>query len=197
RLAARAPGAAAAPAPADGLPPGPTSPPLFQALRWLQWPLPFLDECAARFGDAFTLRFPEVPPVVMFSHPDAIRAIFTGDEEDLHAGEANSRLEPILGKHSLLILDGREHLRERRLLQPPFHGDRMLAYGTVMRDIAAAAVARWPAGRPFAVHPEMQGVTLDVILRTVFGLDEGPARRDLRAALLDLLNLGANPQLLL
>jgi cytochrome P450 len=73
----------------------------------------------------------------------------------------------------------------------------MLAYGVVMRDIAAAAVDRWPSGHPFAVHPEMQGVTLDVILRTVFGLDEGPTKRDLRAALFDLLTLGANPQLLL
>jgi cytochrome P450 len=134
---------------------------------------------------------------VFFTHPDAIKTIFTGDEEDLRAGEANYRLEPVLGKHSLLILDGREHMRERRLLQPPFHGDRMLAYGTVMRDIAARAVERWPIGRPFPLHAEMQGVTLDVILRTVFGLDEGPAKRDLRAALLDLLNLGSNPQLLL
>jgi cytochrome P450 family 110 len=196
-LAAQAPGASEAVMATDGLPPGPTSPPLLQAMRWVQWPLPFLDECAQHFGETFTLRFPSAPPIVMFSDPDAIKTIFTGDEEDLRAGEANYRLEPILGKHSLLILDGREHLRERRLLQPPFHGDRMLAYGVVMRDIAAAAVDRWPTGRPFAVHPEMQGVTLDVILRTVFGLDEGPAKRDLRTALLDLLNLGANPQLLL
>jgi cytochrome P450 family 110 len=195
-LAAQSAGAADG-ATADGLPPGPTAPPLLQVLRWVQWPLPFLDECAQRFGETFTLRFPSTPPIVMFAHPDAIKTIFTGDEEDLRAGEANYRLEPILGKHSLLTLDGHEHLRERRLLQPPFHGDRMLAYGAVMRDIAAAAVDRWPAGRPFAVHPEMQGVTLDVILRTVFGLDEGPTKRDLRAALLDLLNLGANPQLLL
>ena len=196
-LSAQAPGAPEAAATADGLPAGPTSPPLLQAMRWVQWPLPFLDECAQRFGQTFTLRFPSAPPIVMFSDPDAIKTIFTGDEEDLRAGEANYRLEPILGKHSLLILDGSQHLRERRLLQPPFHGDRMLAYGTVMRDIAAAAVDRWQAGRPFAVHPEMQGVTLDVILRTVFGLDEGPTKRDLRSALLDLLNLGANPQLLL
>jgi cytochrome P450 len=196
-LAAQAPGASGSVMAADGLPPGPTSPPLLQALRWVQWPLPFLDECAQCFGETFTLRFPSAPPIVMFSDPDAIKTIFTGDEEDLRAGEANYRLEPILGKHSLLILDGREHLRERRLLQPPFHGDRMLAYGAVMRDIAAAAVDRWPTGRPFAVHPQMQGVTLDVILRTVFGLDEGPAKRELRAALIDLLNLGSNPQLLL
>ncbi len=196
-LAAQAPVTADTRATADGLPPGPTSPPLLQAMRWVQWPLPFMEECAQRFGETFTLRLPAAPPIVMFSHPDAIKTIFTGDEEDLRAGEANYRLEPILGKHSLLILDGKEHLRERRLLQPPFHGDRMLAYGTVMRDIAAAAVERWPTGRAFAVHPEMQGVTLDVILRTVFGLDEGPTKRDLRAGLTELLTIGSNPQLLL
>ena len=127
------------------------------------------------------------------AHPDAIKTIFTGDEEDLRAGEANFRLAPILGQHSLLLLDGQEHLRERRLLQPPFHGDRMLAYGPVMRDIAARAVERWPLGRPFAVHPEMQGITLDVILRTVFGLDEGPAKRELRAAMIELLDARLEP----
>ncbi len=196
-LASEAPGEAAAGPPGDGLPPGPTAPPLLQAMRWIQWPLPFLDECERSFGETFTVRLPSAPPIVFFAHPDAIKTIFTGDEEDLRAGEANYRLAPILGRHSLLLLDGSEHLRERRLLQPPFHGDRMLAYGTVMRDIAARAVERWPIGRPFPVHAEMQGVTLDVILRTVFGLDGGPAKRDLRAALLDLLNLSANPQLLL
>ena len=115
-------------------------------------PLPFMEECAQQFGDTFTLRLPSAPPIVMFSHPDAIKTIFTGDEEDLRAGEANFRLEPILGRHSLLLLDGHEHLRERRLLQPPFHGDRMLAFGTVMRDIAAAAVERWPR-RPALPDP--------------------------------------------
>jgi cytochrome P450/predicted unusual protein kinase regulating ubiquinone biosynthesis (AarF/ABC1/UbiB family) len=195
-LMAHVPGAAEAAAP-DGLPPGPDAPPLLQALRWVQWPLPFMDECARRFGEAFTVRLPAAPPIVFFAHPDAIRTIFTGDEEDLRAGEANYRLEPILGRQSLLLLDGQTHLRERRLLQPPFHGDRMAAYGPVMRDIAARAVDAWPLGRPFALHPEMQGVTLDVILRTVFGLDEGPAKRELRAAMIELLNLGSNPQMLL
>ena len=197
-LSAHAPGATSlAAAGSDGLPPGPDAPPFLQALRWVQWPLPFLDECAATFGDVFTFRLPAAPPIVMFSHPDAIKTIFTGDEEDLRAGEANFRLEPILGKQSLLLLDGAEHLRERRLLQPPFHGDRMLTYAPVMRDIAAESVARWPVDRPFAIHPHMQGITLDVILRTVFGLDEGPAKRDLRAALLELLTIGSNGQTLL
>jgi cytochrome P450 family 110 len=196
-LASQVPTAGETPHSDDGLPPGPPLPPLLQALHWVQWPVPFLEECERRFGDTFTLRLPSAPPIVFFTHPDAIKTIFTGDEADLRAGEANYRLQPILGRHSLLILDGREHLRERRLLQPPFHGDRMLAYGAVMRDIAARAVECWPVGRTFPLHPEMQGVTLDVILRTVFGLDEGRTKRDLRAALLDLLNLGSNPQRLL
>jgi cytochrome P450/predicted unusual protein kinase regulating ubiquinone biosynthesis (AarF/ABC1/UbiB family) len=196
-VASQVPGAEGDPGSADGLPPGPTSPPLLQAMRWVQWPVPFLEECERRFGESFTLRFPAAPPIVLFTNPEAIKAIFTGNEDDLRAGEANYRLEPLLGRRSLLILDGQQHLRERRMLQPPFHGDRMLAYGTVMRDIAARSVERWPLRRPFPLHSEMQGVTLDVILRTVFGLDEGPTKRELRAALLDLLDVGSNPQRLL
>ncbi len=196
-LAAQAPEAPAEATASDALPPGPDEPPLLQALQWVQWPLVLLEDCARRFGDAFTLRLPAAPPIVMFRHPDAIKEIFTGDEEELRAGEANFRLAAILGTHSLLLLDGQEHLRERRLLQPPFHGDRMLAYGPIMRDVAAAAIDAWPLGREFAVQPAMQAITLDVILRTVFGLDEGPAKRELRVALLELLARGTSPQVLL
>jgi len=180
-----------------GLPPGPETPPLLQAMRWVQWPIPFLEECAARYGDAFTIRLPGRPPLVMVSHPDAIRELFTGDVEDLRAGEANSILEPLLGKHSLLLLDGSEHLRERRMLQPPFHGERMVSYGETMQQIARRAVDAWPIGRPFAIHPEMQSITLDVILRTVFGLDEGPKMAALRTELAELLSVSASPQVLL
>ncbi len=180
-----------------GLPPGPDAPPLLQGLRWVQWPIPFLEECAQTYGDAFTIRVPGRPPVVMVSHPDAIKDLFTGSEEDLRAGEANSVLEPLLGRHSLLLLDGSEHLRERRVLLPPFHGERMQAYGTTMQEIARRAIDAWPVGRPFAIHPEMQGITLDVILRTVFGIDEGPRHRELRDELVELLAVSANPQLLL
>ena len=146
-------------------------PPLLQAMRFVQWPIPFLDECAQRFGEVFTIRLPGRPPLVMVSHPDAIRELFTGDPDDLHAGESNAILEPLLGKHSLLLLDGSAHLHERRLVQPPFHGERMVSYGTTMRDIARRAIDAWPVGRPFAIQPEMQSITLDVILRTVFGLE--------------------------
>jgi cytochrome P450 len=140
---------------------------------------------------------PGRPPLVLFSHPDAIRDIFTGDPDDLHAGESNAIFEPLLGRHSLLLLDGGEHLRERRLVQPPFHGERMVAYRAVMQDIARRAIDAWPVGHGFAIQPEMQGITLDVILRTVFGLDEGPRMTALRRELVELLAVSSNPQLLL
>src|SRR5205809_7105906 len=109
----------------------------------------------------------------MFSDPEAIREIFTGDPETLRAGEANNLLEPMLGQHSLLLLDGPRHLRQRRLMLPPFHGERMQAYGRVMREIADRSIDAWPVGRPFPIHDRMQAITLDAILRTVFGLAEG------------------------
>src|SRR5262245_18014010 len=112
-----------------GLPPGPRSLPIVQALNlWLR-PTAFLAECPRQHGDAFTLRVPGLPPEVHFSHPDAIREIFTADADDLRAGEANVVIEPVLGYHSLLLLDGPRHLRERCLLLPPFHGERVPAYG--------------------------------------------------------------------
>lgn len=187
-----------APEPAiPGLPPGPDDPPLLQAMQWLQWPYPFLADCARRFGDVFTMRVPGRPPMVMMSHPDAIRDLFTGSEDDLRAGEANALLEPLLGRHSLLLLDGREHLTERRLVQPPFQGERMQSYGDSMRDIAQRAIDAWPVGQPFPIHPHMQRITLDVILRTVFGMDEGPKLESLRGGLRALLGVSSNPQILI
>lgn len=177
----------------DGLPSGPPGPKLVQVFRWLRTPIPFLEECARRYGDTFTFRFPANPPFVIFSHPDAVKEIFTASPEDLRAGEANVVVEPLLGKNSLLLLDGERHRRERRLLTPPFRGERMQAYGDVMREITDRAIDAWPVGRPFPIHPEMQGITMDVILRTVFGLDEGPRLTALRRRLIRLLTIGANP----
>src|SRR6185312_15061266 len=109
----------------------------------------------------------------------------TGDPAALHAGKANAVLEPVVGKHSVLLLDGKEHLRQRRLLLPPLHGERMQAYAALMAEIAAAEVARMPVGAPFALHPHMQRITLEVILRAVFGLDEGAEMRELAALLVE------------
>ena len=180
-----------------GLPPGPTEPALVQIVRWIRWPLPYLRDARAVYGDTFTIRFPQTPPLVVFSHPDAIKEIFTGDPEVMHAGEANTVLEPIMGPRSLLMLDGKAHLRERRLMLPPFHGERMHAYGRTMREITLSIAARIPLGRPVRFHDLTQEITLDVILRTVFGVADNAHSDALREALRTLLDVGSSPLLLL
>jgi cytochrome P450 len=168
-------------------------------IRFMRQPTGFLDECAGRYGDAFTVRFPSIPwlppnaPIVFFREPDAIRDIFTAGDDALHAGEANVDLKPLLGERSLLMLDGAPHLRERRMMQPPFHGERMLAHGRIMREIADGVIDGWPLGRPFPIHAEMQRITIDVIVRTVFGMADGPCLGELRALLVRLLNQGIMP----
>src|SRR3954471_2141563 len=117
-------------------------------------------------------------PMVIFAEPSAIRDLFTGDPDVLHAGEANIILKAVLGKNSLLLLDGERHLRERRLMLPPFHGERMKKYGRAMRDAALAEIERWPVGKPFPIHGPMQGITLEVIMQTIFGAADGEPLRE-------------------
>ncbi|HVY60627.1 MAG TPA: cytochrome P450 [Planctomycetota bacterium] len=179
------------------LPAGPRRPSALQLLEWVRRPFALMDECAARFGDAFTLRFAGIGTLVFFSSPDDLRAIFTGDADVLHAGEANALLSGVLGPSSVLTLDGAEHLRQRKLLLPPFQGERMQAYAAAMRDATLRSIAAWPAGEPFALQPLMQAITLDVIVRTVFGVTEGAAKSRLVAALERLLRTIGAPYALL
>src|SRR5215510_10806503 len=175
------------------VPPGPKLPAILQLLNWIYRPIPFMQECARRYGDCFTIRFPGNPPLVFFSHPEAVKEIFTGDPEKLPAGETRTILKPLVGQHSVLLLDGARHMHQRKLMMPPFHGERMQAYGQVMREITDRAIVSWPVGRSFPLQPEMQAITLNVILRTVFGIDEGEELVHLRKLLTELLALGANP----
>ncbi len=180
------------------LPPGPSAPALVQILRWIAQPLGLLDGCQRRYGDVFALRAPGNVRIVVVATPELIKQVFAADTDVLLAGVGNATLlEPLLGRHSLLTLDGAEHLRQRRLLLPAFHGERMHAFENVMREITEASFERWPIGRPFALHPMMQSITLDVILRTVFGLAEGSAHRELRDLLVELLESATNRWLLL
>src|SRR5262245_16515275 len=117
---------------APALPPGPPGPALLQSLPFFRRPGVSAEECARRYGDCFTVRILGAPPLIFMSHPDAVREVFTGDTETLRAGQANAGLGPLLGWNSLLLLDGARHLRERRLMLPPFHGERMQAYGRAM-----------------------------------------------------------------
>jgi cytochrome P450 len=175
------------------LPAGPKSPAAVQLLHWIFRPIPFMHDCARRYGECFTVRLPQNPPFVMFSTPEAVKEIFTGDPEQLPAGKTREILRPLVGQHSLLLLDGARHTHHRRLMTPPFHGERMHAYGQIMREITDRNLDSWPTGRAFPIHTCMQEITLDVILRTVFGVDEGAEQGRLRKCLADMLTLGANP----
>jgi cytochrome P450 len=171
------------------LPPGPREPRLFQALRYAIGPYAANERAARLFGECFTVQS-FGPPMVIFSDPEAAREIFADDTGTLKAGEANADvLGPILGRSSLLLLDGERHLRERRLMGPPLHGERMHVYGRLMREIAGRVVDAWPIGRPFPIHKEMQAITLDIILRAVFGLDEASTFDRVKAPIVRFLKL--------
>ena len=170
----------------DGLPPGPPLPSAAQLALWLFRPIPFLEECRRRYGPTFSMDFPGQGPIVTTSEPELVREIFHASTETHHAGLANEPLRPVVGPASLLLLDREAHLRERRLLLPPFHGARMHEYGAVMRDITAEELSRTPLDRPFAIHGPMQAITLEVILRTVFGATSGRELDELRRAVVEL-----------
>jgi cytochrome P450 len=160
----------------SALPPGPSEPPVVQTLRWLLRPISFLESCRRRFGDAFSVSFLGFQtPMVMLSDPEAIRALYTVPGHTLPPGRTVA-LQPIMGSRSLLLLEGREHLARRKLMLPPFHGERMRAYEAIVREAVAREVEGWPEGEAFALHPRMQAVTLEVILRAVFGVTD-PTRR--------------------
>ena len=179
------------------LPPGPRVPRLIQTLHWIFRPIPFMRSCAATYGNAFTIRFIATPPMVFISEPAAIRQVFSGDPADLQAGRANRVLKPIVGSNSILMLDGARHKRERKLLMPPFHGERMRLYSQMMCEIVDRSIDSWPIGASFPIHPQMQEITLDIILRAVFGVAEGEQRRRLRRTMVEALGLaGRNPLLL-
>jgi cytochrome P450 len=177
------------------LPAGPSAPVALQSLAWLRRPTAFLDRCRARYGDVFTIQVARAEgPWVVLAHPDAVKEVFTGRPEDLRAGEGNEILGPVLGPRSVLLLDGREHLAQRRLLLPPFHGERMQRYGQLMAEVARAEIAGWPRGAPFRLAPRMQAVTLEVILRAVFGTRPGPRHEELRERLRRMLGLLVDPK---
>jgi cytochrome P450 len=179
------------------LPPGPTTlHPSIQVVRWVRNPMQVMDECRARFGDTFTLRLPPFGAMVLVSDPDDVKEVFALGPDDGHAGKANFVLKPFLGRHSLLLLDGAEHLRQRKMMLPAFHGERMQAYGLAMADLAHDSIDRWPIGASFAVHRPMQAVTMQVIVRTVFGIAEGPRFSELADLLTRTLDAGAWPGLL-
>ena len=161
--------------------------PLRQTMSWAFRPLPFMQRCRRELGDNFSIMFVGFErPMVMLSDPAAVKALYTEPGHGLPPGR-NVFLEPILGSRSLLLLEGADHLAHRRLMLPAFHGERMRSYEPIMAEIVDAEIDTWPLGDPFALHPRMQAVTLEVILRVVFGVSEGTRLERLRGLLRNLL----------
>jgi len=172
----------------DRLPPGPRAPKWLQSLQYTRSPIAHWERLRAAFGDFGTGRFNAYGEVVWLSSPDDIREVLLADPTIVHAGEAVRFLEPILGSRSMLVLDEEEHLRKRKLLLPAFHGNALSALTPIVQDAVDSAVAQWPVGREFALIPHMKALSLEVILRTVFGLNEPAELKRVRAVIADLVS---------
>jgi cytochrome P450 len=175
------------------LPPGPGQPKALQTLGWWTRPTGFLERCRARYGTRFTIRLLASPPFVMLSDPDHVRELFTAPPEALHPGEGARILEPVVGRNSVILLDESDHLEQRKLMLPAFHGDRMQRLSGLVTEVAEREAAAWPRDEPIALHPRLQALTLEVILRAVFGLDPGERLDAVRERLTRLLDLGSRP----
>jgi cytochrome P450 family 135 len=174
------------------LPLGPRLPAPVQTALWFGRPIRFMERCGRRYGDCFTLRLPFGPAMVVVSDPALADAVLGAPHEVAPAGPENAILEPLLGPHSVLMLDGPEHLRQRRLLLPFFHGERMRRHEATIRAIAVREAEAWPLGRPFPLLPRMRAVTFEVILRIVFGLEDPARLEELGGLLRRLLAMGSS-----
>ncbi len=175
--------------PAHKLPEGPQTHPWIQTFQWLTSPLEYMEACAKRYGDIFTLRIgPVFTPQVFVSNPQAIQQIFTTDPKQLDSGAAAGSGAPLLGTNSLLSLEGKPHQRQRKLLTPPLHGERMQAYGELIGDITQQVTSEWPVGESFTVLSSMQEISFQVILKAVFGLKDGLRYKKLKEILIAILN---------
>ncbi len=169
------------------LPPGPSLPKTVQTLGFMLQPAKFATWAQRKYGDLVYFDSLLGGQFVMVFTPELTKQVFRGKPDNLRAGESNAVLEPVVGKHSLLLLDSGEHLRERKMLLPPFHGERMRAYVETMQVAADRQIDKWPLGKTFPLLPSMQAITLDVILRSVFGIERGKRLNELAAAIRELL----------
>ena len=175
------------------LPPGPRYPPLIQAVGYWTRPLAFMEHCRERYGPRFTIRLPASPPFVMLTRPDDVKKIFTAPPDVLAPGRGARVLEPVVGSTSVILLDGDAHMEQRRLMLPAFHGERMERLAGLVQAVAEREVASWPWERPVELHPRMQRLALEIILRAVFGLEPGRRLDALRARLGQMLAFGDKP----
>ncbi len=174
------------------LPPGPSVPRVVQMVATWTRPAASLERLRP-YGKRITVRLPFQPAFVMLWDAADIKQVFTAPPDVLHPGEGAGILEPLIGRNSVILLDEDEHLEQRRLLLPAFHGQRMQRLTGLMTELAEREVASWPTEAPVALHPRLQRVTLEIILRVVFGLEEGPELDRLRDLLTNVLAFTESP----
>ncbi|MGL5081025.1 MAG: cytochrome P450 [Microcoleaceae cyanobacterium] len=177
--------------------PKPKTPELAQTLQWVFNPLGYMETNFQRFGDFFQAEVSPVnpEPLIFVNHPEAMQYLFTHDNtaEMTAPGEVNTLVKPLLGENSLILLSGKQHRRQRQLMLPPFHGERMKAYGELICQIAQDVVQELTVGDLFCAREAMQKITMRVILQAVFGLHEGDRYRRLEYTLAERLNLVSTP----
>lgn len=173
----------------NSLPDGPRMPVFLRLIKFITQPLEYLDEFSSAYGDSFTVWGRKDTPIVYFSQPEALQQIFTADSSQLEAGRGNQGLQFLLGVNSLVLLDGDRHHQQRQLLTPPFHGERMRAYGETICEITQQVSDEWKLGKPFNIRQSMQEISLRAILRLVFGVDEGSHFDQLRQLISSTLDL--------
>ncbi|BAB76465.1 cytochrome P450 [Anabaena sp. FACHB-709] len=177
----------------QNLPNGPRIPRLLRLFKFITQPIQYVEDFAKVYGDNFTIWGSGESYFVYFSHPQALEQIFTNVSCFESSGGGSPLLELLLGKNSLILLEGDRHQRQRQLLTPPFHGERMRAYGQTIREITQQVTQAWQMGKPFNIRASMQEITMRVILRVVFGVDEGELFQELRQLLTTLLDFMGSP----
>jgi cytochrome P450 len=176
----------------NALPPGPRVPGALQLAATWKRPAASLERLREKYGKRITVQLPFQPPFVILSDPEDVKELFKAPPDVLHPGEGARVLEPLIGRNSVILLDEDAHLEQRRLL-PAFHGEKMQRLTGLMTELAEREVASWPAAQPVALHPRLQRVTLEIILRAVFGLEQGARLDELRDLLTAVLEFSENP----
>lgn len=175
------------------LPDGPQIPQWLQLIKWIQDPFGYLEQCRQKYGDTFTIRLSGLEPFVFLSHPEAIQAMFTAAPSQFDSGRGNGLIQPLLGDNSLVLLDGNRHRQQRKLLLPPFHGERMYSYSQLIGEITEEVASRWVVGKTVVARSAMQEITLRVIMGAVFGLREGECYQQLKPQLTQMLDMTGSP----
>ena len=175
------------------LPPGSRAPRWVQTVHWQTRPVAFFERNRARYGKRWTMRLASTPTFVVLTDPDEIKQVFTAPPDVLHPGEGARILEPVLGKNSVILLDEGDHLSQRKLMLPAFHGEKMNRLEGLMREVSEREVDSWEPGMPIELHKRFQALTLEVILRAVFGLDPGPRLDALRGRLTKMAENAVKP----